>query len=664
MKTLPSCLLYTQDESLVSRLLRILASQAAIHPIDSRETLERWFYQHGATVLLADLRAPDCLNVLSDIRQNWPDTIIVVLGSARSDPMLTAEWLDVFATAGLEPDRRSFQTLIRHATECFMLRKKNALLEDELAKLANQRPEEKPVQRTAFSAPLQHFSRAQQNFDNIDMLFDSVVEGLVASAKVARAGIFIRGKSGENYRFRSGLRCLEEARKLEVQESSPFIRWLEINTHLISRQTLENIQDPEERMMLRQILESLGAEVVIPLYVQGNIAGWIFVGSRVTGIPFDYPDFEDLITLADHISTTLDKALQYEETILRKALSETLLQSIPFGIIACNEEGTVRWVNTLASETLRVEDQDILGERVEILGSRVADLMRRTLDGRETHHLEWADLTTKFTLSAQTRRLVAGGTCVGALLLLRDITDERLFREKEERLERATFWNELADGMSHEIRNPLVAIKTFAQLLPKKYADPEFRETFSEQVSAEVKALNRVIEKINAFANPPDPAFQPVDIRGPIEKAVTRIQESRHDGNLKINLSAEDSKLLINADAEALQECLYHLVNNAAENLNNKEGSCINISLKARNHDGTDPLFLINISDNGSGIDPSLQDKIYSPFSTTKARGLGLGLPIAQRAVIDHNGRISIDSSSGGTSVTIALPALSSEVIR
>ena len=70
-------------------------------------------------------------------------------------------------------------------------------------------------------------------------------------------------------------------------------------------------------------------------------------------------------------------------------------------------------------------------------------------------------------------------------------------------LERAQFWTDLAAGMSHEIRNPLVAIKTFAQLLPERYADAEFRAEFSRLVAGEVDRLNGIIEQINAFAHPP-----------------------------------------------------------------------------------------------------------------------------------------------------------------
>jgi len=462
MNSLPSCLLFTRDHELVSRLVRILSSITAVHPVHSREGLDRWFFQYGATVLIADVRTPDCLDALSEIRRNWPISVIIALGADRSDPILAVEWLDIFATETLNPDRRTFQTLVKNATECFKLRQKTAFMESELARLTTQPAEVKPVQRTIFSAPLQYFSKAQQNFDNIDILFDSVVEGLVASAKVSRAGIFIKKRNGENYIFRSGKRCLPETETLVVPESDPFIRWMELNPHLVSRQTLENIPLPDDRIMLRKMLDALGAEIIIPIYVKGQINGWIFVGQRATGIPFDYADFEDLTALSDHISTTLEKALQYEKTVLQKALAETLLHSIPYGIIACDEDGIIRWINAAACDILRVDNSAVLNNRAEKLGSRIADLLRRTLDGAELEGIEWTEPLTKFILSAQTRRLMNDNNCVGALLLLRDITDEKLLEEKEHQLERAVFWNELAASMSHEIRNPLVAINSTA----------------------------------------------------------------------------------------------------------------------------------------------------------------------------------------------------------
>ena len=106
-----------------------------------------------------------------------------------------------------------------------------------------------------------------------------------------------------------------------------------------------------------------------------------------------------------------------------------------------------------------------------------------------------------------------------------------------------------------------------------------------------------------------------------------------------------------------MEECAYHLLKNAAENLADKPGSRINVTVKGRSPEkGTGNIYVM-VADNGSGIAENLRDKVYSPFSTTKARGLGLGLPIAKRVVIDHNGQIDIETSNGGTTVSLILPA-------
>ncbi len=659
MKTLPSCILYSRDEELIGRLIRIVSTIASVQPIEAQAELEERFTQLGDTLLLADLRAPNCLEVLSEIRASWPMSVIIVMGMDRSDPMLAAEWLDPFATTGLEPDRREFQALLKQAAECFTLRRKSRLLEEELAKLNARQTDAKPQPRTLFSAPLQNFSKAQKNFDNLDLLFDSVVEGLVATARVSRAGIFIKPEHEDHFGFRAGMRCLQATENLTIHQSNPFVSWLEMHPHLVSRQTLANVSDPEERAMLKQTLDSLGAEIIIPLYASSQIQGWIFVGQPATGIPFDVAGLEDLNGLADHISTTLEKALQYEETALQKALAETLLHSIPFGIIACDENATIRWFNNTAREILQSGTEKIIGQRAESLGSYIADLLRRALGSENDHTVkEWTDPKTKRTLSAETRCLMDAGSCVGAMMMMHDVTGAKLLEEKEEQLERAAFWNDLAASMSHEIRNPLVAIKTFSQLLPERYDDPDFRAEFGEQVTAEVDRLNQIVDKINGFADLPKLIFKPLDIRRPIENAVTRIQTELDHENLKIHLSADDSPLQINGDAASLEECFYHLLRNSAENLDNKKNSRVNLSVKSREPEDAPAKVFVIISDNGSGIDESVRDKLFSPFSTIKARGLGLGLPIAKRAVVDHNGQLDVETGEGGTSVTIALPAL------
>jgi nitrogen-specific signal transduction histidine kinase len=110
-------------------------------------------------------------------------------------------------------------------------------------------------------------------------------------------------------------------------------------------------------------------------------------------------------------------------------------------------------------------------------------------------------------------------------------------------------------------------------------------------------------------------------------------------------------------DEEALTEAFAHLVANAAEALSDEEKPRITLSAKPIREGNRASGVIVTVRDNGRGIAPELKDKIFSPFCTTKPRGMGLGLPIVKRTVFDHHGRVDIDSSEQGTLVSVMLPA-------
>jgi two-component system sensor histidine kinase AtoS len=255
---------------------------------------------------------------------------------------------------------------------------------------------------------------------------------------------------------------------------------------------------------------------------------------------------------------------------------------------------------------------------------------------------------------------MTGADCMGAVALLYDRTAEQQLREKEERLERATFWTELAASMSHEVRNPLVAIKTFAQLLPERYEDPEFRSSFSELVAKEVDRLNKIIQQIDDFANPPQLQFKAIDVKDTLRKgldmAVLRIPQN----GVSIQAKAADDLPKIRGDERALAECFSEIITNAMEASQGRKKPRIEIATEEGetvNGQAT-PGVTIIVKDNAGGIPEEIRDKVFSPFCTTKARGMGLGLPIARRTVTDHSGRLEINSGKKGTAVRITLPAV------
>jgi PAS domain S-box-containing protein len=659
----PICVLYTQDPDLGRRINAFLRATAQVRHVTKADRLDAVLQQVGPALLIMDLRAKECRDLVEQIQNEWPEILIIALGTLHSEPLREAEELGIYAAEDLQLDRRRFHALIDRAFDYLKALQENRDLRETstIAAVAQAppRPDIIPEQRGTLAVPPVKLPRVLRRFENVGALLASIVEGLADAAGVGRAGIFSRLREGDRYRLRAGLRCLPETSEMQFGERDALVRWFELHAHLISRANLAQTSNHEERLLMRRALDTFGAEVIVPLYARGGIIGWIFFGHRLTGQPFRYRDLEGLMILAEHVSMMLENALLYEEVALQKTLAETLLKSIPPGIVAIDSEATVRWFNPRAEQILGLTSSEVVNKRVEAVGSRLAGLLRETLDAKTTLPPQrWIDHNTRRSLSVEARRLVDQGAPLGAVAVINDLTAQEAMREKQALVDRATFWSDLAASMSHEIRNPLVAIKTFAQLLPERFDDAAFRREFNEIVLREVDRLDRIITQINNFAHPPELVLKPIDVRGPVEKAL-EIARSRFgvDGGVEVETSLPMDLPRVLGDESALAEAFAHLVANAAEALSGKPKPRITLSAQPVREAERASGVVVTVRDNAGGIAPELKDKIFSPFCTTKPRGMGLGLPIVKRTIFDHNGRVDIDSTPHGTSVSVILPA-------
>lgn len=663
MNVLPVCVLYTQDADLAKRFKGYLYSLAAIRWVENGSKLETVLQQFDPALLFMDLRGAKCRSLLPMITRDLPDTLVIALGMPRSDPAMEAQALGAYAVEDVDITRQRLHFLVARAQSHLQLVNENRLLkqraQERLQGRAGPGPIEAPRPRAAtISMPLHHFSRAFRNFDKVEAMLESIAEGVASCVKVSRVGVFSIGRSGDMYRLRAGVKCLEDTRELEVPDGAPLIRWMQISAHVISRATLTHVADPSERLLLEQSLDTLGAEVIIPLHGRERMLGWLFLGHRVTGIPFSAMDLEELTVLAEHVSITLENALLHEEITVQKTLAETVLHSIPVGIVAVGEDGTVRWFNRAAEEILDVRAEDAMNRPAGNLASRIAGMLARCVkEGPSEAPVEWVDQSTQRSLSVLTRRLETD-ECLGAVAIVIDMTHEKCLREKQSELERAAFWAELAAAMSHAVRNPLVAISTFAQLLPERYDDPEFREQFSELVSAEIGRLDGMIDQLSAFAHPAPLRFEPLRLGPLLSKAVEKTQESLPDMAAHVEFLVDDKLPYVEGDSTALTDCFVLLLTNAMEAVNQSKYPSIHVTTGVvEDKDGTH--CVVNVQDNGRGIPPDILENVFSPLCTMKVRGIGLGLPIVRRTVEDHHGAVTIDTSTRGTNVTVSLPALS-----
>ena len=658
----PVCILYSQDADLARRVKAFLRVYAQVRSVTDADRLEAVLQQAGPAILLLDLRARNGRDLTAQMLQDWPELLIIALGAARSEPMREAEESAIYATADLQLDRRAFQALLSRAFDHLRLMQENRDLREAAAvngALAAAPARVEPLaDRVSSTMPLLRFPRVFRRFDKVDTLLASVVEGVADAAGVTRVGIFCRDLPLGRYRLRAGLRCLPETYEIDYGARDPLARWFALHAHLISRTQLDQAADASQRLLMRRALDNFGAEVIIPLHARGGIIGWLFFGHRLTGQRFQQQDLENLTLLAEHVSTVLENALLNEEISLQKTLAETLLTAMPPGIIATDENAIIRWCNPTAEQILGVKAAEIVDEPVEAGGSQIASFLRETLESEaEPGPRQWVAPATRRSLTVEARRLRDGGKPVGAVAILHDLTTEESTRQKQDLVDRAVFWSDLAASMSHEIRNPLVAIKTFAQLLPERFDDPDFRRDFNEIVIQEIDRLDRIITQINNFAHPLELVMKSFDVRTSVKNALRMAQEKFATNGTPIEMDLPPDLPEILGDESALTEAFAHLVANAAEATHGQRDPRITLAAKPMKEGAASNAVMVTVRDNGKGIDPDLKDKIFSPFCTTKARGMGLGLPIVKRTVFDHHGRMDIDSNPRGTSVSVILPA-------
>lgn len=646
-------LLFSRDEVLRRRVEAYLLRMAEVTVFTEAAAFLSAARQGDAPVAVVDLRDPALREHLSQLVPACPRCALIALGEARSEPLRAAAEAGFYACEALPGDGIRLQDLVRRATQYVQACQENEQLRQDLQRA---RATPAPPPPPAAAAPWRQLSHVLRQFERPDDLYAALIEHVAVSASVTRAGIFLRAAGESDFRLRGGHRCPASVAQRRFAPDDPFVRWFTRHDHLVARSTLEHVEEPNARRSAERMLEACGAEVLLPLRARGDLMGWLFVGHRITGAPFREADLAALYDLADHVATVLENAALYEEVAVQKALAESLLHSMPSGLVAVGPDGQVRWFNEAAQRVLNLAADDVVGQSVKVLGSRLADVLHRVLAGDPNSTNEWTDARTRRFLSVHTQRLTRGDSCLGAFAVIEDLTAQRSLEEKEEQLERAQFWADLAAGMSHEIRNPLVAIKTFAQLLPERFEDADFRSEFSRLVNHEVDRLNGIIEQINTFAHPPAGRRQQLAARTLLDRALALARERVPFGDTVVDVVASDNLPDLQGDPVTLADALAHLVVNAVEAVAARPGAYIMVQALAAAGGTAESTMQISVRDNGPGMPPEAREKAFSPFFTTKARGMGLGLAVARRAMVDHGGEIHIDSSPGGTTVSLRLP--------
>ena len=361
----------------------------------------------------------------------------------------------------------------------------------------------------------------------------------------------------------------------------------------------------------------------------------------------------------DIFTQNLQQAVQELER--RRTLMETILENIPTGVISVDETETIRRVNPAAVRMFGESSRQAINF-VQLLGEETAHsvhiLMRRSLRlGTATQELEFSVAGRLLRAAVTVSSLGPRRTNRGYVVVVDDLTDLL-------RAQKAAAWQEVAQRIAHEIKNPLTPIQLSSQRLTRylerhrqsaSNESPELVRLVGEcssLIEREVRVLESLVGEFSQFARFPTAKLSPASPNEIVNEALS-VFEGRLEG-IRVQKDLAPDLPVIRADGELLRRVLVNLIDNAAESM---EGSSVKELLLSTRFNSDREIVEIVVADSGHGISPEDKDRLFLPHFSTKDRGTGLGLAIASRIMAEHHGSIRVeDNLPTGAKFILQLP--------
>ena len=352
----------------------------------------------------------------------------------------------------------------------------------------------------------------------------------------------------------------------------------------------------------------------------------------------------------------LDLSDKHTELEDRRRYIETVLETLSSGVVSFDPLGRLTTINRAAARMFGVSETAV-GQLLEevFAGAEVRDVValvhrtRRPKPGAVEQELHLRRGGTSLSLLAAATALRGPeGEYAGAVLVFEDLTELL-------KAQRVAAWREVAQRIAHEIKNPLTPIQLSAQRLRRRLGrtagdDAELVAECTGTIIQEVDGLRRLVDEFSRFARMPALVPRPTDLR-PLVESVVALYREAHPA---LTLAARHAENLppVEVDPDHIKRAVLNLVDNAVEAVGSAGEVVVETALIADNGHAR-----IIVTDTGPGIAPEDKERLFLPYFSTKAAGMGLGLSIVWEIVAEHGGTIHVeDNEPRGSRFIIEVP--------
>ncbi|MEK7364276.1 MAG: GAF domain-containing protein, partial [candidate division NC10 bacterium] len=654
-----TALIVTGDEGLRSRLLRALADRSVFSAVSNEDALKT-LRLTDVDLIIKDAGAPlrDLPVFLGRARQLSPSAVVICLLPAENG---LPEDEDIVETADFVLRRpfssREIATVLRQAEDkqCLMA---------EVSALRSNRPTNgahvedaagPEVSPQALAQVVKEFAKALAAGFDLPRVLDLFLDAVSEMVRPSRCALLLADPEGSIYRIRAhrGLAPhLVEAATLSADGGLPL--WLATQGRLIQ---IDEVQARSHDAAAREIgreLAFLQATVAIPLTAHGELVAILTLGQRITGLPYSHRETEILFNLATHLATAIRDIRLHHQLEYQKEYTERILAHMSNGVITIDRAERVTLLNRRAEEILGLRAHDILGKDLRALPSPLGDLLYETLvRGKSVHRAEVQLALGKLPLEVSTYPVTADEpTPLGAVIVFEDLSAVKELAAEKRQAEQFQLLTRVVARIADEIKNPLVSINTFMELLEERYEDADFRHHFSTVVGRDVRRLVQIFEKLAALVSEGQFNFEVVDLRGLLEECLAGIgarsgaeggdgarllhaHDEASGKRVSVSVYHETGPFPVKADPVQLKKAIAYLVWYL---MRKTPGDEARLSVSIDHKAGEETIRLI-IASRTAEVGVEELQRIFDPMKVVQESLIDVGPCVSQRIIEAQGGK-------------------------
>jgi PAS domain S-box-containing protein len=506
---------------------------------------------------------------------------------------------------------------------------------------------------------LLEFARELTSELHVGRLLEQVIERLAETLNVDRAVIILGSSVGE---FR-----LVESRKT-TYSGTPDFSFLDPERPEMEKGYL--FFDSVKRAFgvsktAQATIEQLDLHYYLPFKVKERTLGYLALGKTHKGDFLSSEDVDLLKTIAGYVSIALENARLYQ-SLEQKALqnqalkefSESIVESINAGVLACNLEQKVESWNSAMELLYGLNRAQAVGRALgEIFPPELMAELTPAPEARQAFSLYKFRLRTgdgrQLIVNVSLTPLVGrDGDVIGRLLIVNDLTERVSLEDQLIQAEKLSSIGLLAAGVAHEVNTPLAVITSQAQMLIRQLPVEDAQSKTLDKIIKQAFRASEIVNSLLKFSRTGTSEYNDLDLNKVIQETLSLLEPMLRASKILLNLQLTPDLAPVYGNASRLQQVFMNLMVNARDAM--PFGGELTLVTEAENS-----TVFVEVSDNGVGIPRDHLQKIFDPFFTTKStsRGTGLGLAVSYGIIREHSGKVQVESQVGkGTTFRLEFP--------